>query len=124
MREIWSRAQVNERGRIFLAASVGEMSVAEACEKLGISRQRFHKLEDRAVEGFLRALAPRAAGRPPKAQGPTAALARKIEELKRENKKLWLYVKVLQKLAGIEPGGKKAGRRAKAARGGGKAHGR
>lgn len=107
MRKVWSRAEVTERGRIFLAASVGDTSVAEACEKLGISRQRFHELEDRAVEGFLRALAPKPPGRPAKADDPAASLRRRIGEMEKENRKLWLYVKVLRKLAGIEDRGGK-----------------
>ena len=124
MRGIWSRADVNERGRIFLSASVGEISVAEACGKLGISRQRFHKLEDRAVEGFLRELAPKAPGRPPRVQDPSAALARRIEEMERENRKLWIYIQVLRKLAGIGNRGKKSGSGRKSTRCGGEAHDR
>ena len=53
MREIWTRKDVTERSRLFLAASVGELSVTEACQKLGITRQRFYELEDRAVAGFF-----------------------------------------------------------------------
>jgi hypothetical protein len=112
MRDIWKRKDLAERSRLFLAASIGEISVLEACEKLGISRQRFYELEDRAVAGFLEALAPRKAGRPPKTGDPLQALRGELEALKGENKKLWLYIKVLQRLAGIEPGGKKPGRRA------------
>src|SRR5438105_14718071 len=37
MREIWTRKDLTERTRMFLAASVGEMSVTEACQKLGIT---------------------------------------------------------------------------------------
>lgn len=121
MREIWTRKDVSERARLFLAASVGEMSVEEACQKLGISRQRFYKLEDRAVAEFLKALAPRAAGRPAKPIDPTMPLKEQLQKLEKENRKLGLYIKVLRKLAGIEDGGKKAGRRSKAARGGGQA---
>jgi hypothetical protein len=124
MRSIWSRADLNERGRIFLAASVGEMSVEEACEKLGISRQRFYKLEDRAVADFLRALQPRPAGRPSGPRDVEAPLQGRIAALEKENKKLWLYVKVLRKLAGIEDRGEKAGRGAKDSGGGGQTHGR
>ena len=102
MRSIWSRAEVTERGRIFLAASVGEMPVTEACDKLGITRQRFYELEERAVEGFLLALVPKPAGRPAKAADPTIPLVKKLEEMEKENQKLWLYVKVLRKLSGIE----------------------
>ena len=118
MRKRWSRAEVTERGRVFLAASVGEISVKEACGKLGITRQRFYELEDRAIGSFLDALVPKPPGRPGKAKDPTEDLRKEIEGLKKENQKLWLYVKVLRKLAGIEDRGKK-GRRFPADAGGG-----
>jgi hypothetical protein len=121
MREIWTRKDLTERSRLFLAASVGELSVTEACQKLGITRQRFYELEDRAVAGFFEALAPRKAGRPKKNTDPTAEIRSELEELRRENKKLWLYIKVLQKLSGIADRGKKPGRPPKAARRGGQA---
>lgn len=112
MREIWTRKDLTERSRLFMAASIGEIPVTEACQKLGITRQRFYELEDRAVLGFLDALAPKKAGRPRKNSDPTTQIREELEDLRRENKKLWLYIKVLQKLAGIETRGKKPGRRA------------
>lgn len=124
MRDIWTRTDVSERARVFLAASVGELSVAEACEKLGISRQRFYELEDRAVGGFLRELAPKPAGRPARPKDPVAALAREIDKLKRENERLWLYIKVLQRLAGIESAEKKRRRPPKPDRPRGETHDR
>ena len=124
MREIWTRKDLTERTRLFLAASVGEMSVTEACQKLGITRQRFYELEERAIAGFFDALAPRKPGRPKKNMDPTAQVRDELEELRRENKKLWLYIKVLQKLAGIADRGKKPGRRPASAGRGGQADGR
>lgn len=121
MREIWTRKDLTERSRFFLAASVGEISVTEACQQLGITRQRFYELEDRAVTGFFEALAPRKAGRPKKNTDPTVSIRSELETLQRENKKLWLYIKVLQKLAGIANRGKKPGRRQKAVQRGGQA---
>jgi hypothetical protein len=102
-----------ERGRLFLAASVGEITVTEACRKLGISRQRFYELEDRAVRAFLEALEPKAAGRPRKKKDSKAKEKGRIEELEKENQRLWLYIKALRGLAGIEERGKKGGRRKK-----------
>lgn len=102
MREIWTRSDLTERSRTFLLASIGSISVSEACKKLGLSRQRFYELEDRAVAGYLRELAPKPAGRPAKPSDPTALLAREVDKLRRENSRLWLYIKVLQRLAGIE----------------------
>lgn len=124
MRKVWTKAQVEERGRIFLQASVGEIPVNQACEKLGISRQRFYELEDRAVDGFLKALAPKLPGRPAKPEDPTLPLARQIELLQKENVKLLLFAKVLRKLAGIEDREKKSRPRKKAATDRGEAHDR
>ncbi len=107
MREIWSRSDLTERARVFLAASVGELSVSQACGKLGISRQRFYELEDRAVAGYLRELAPKPAGRPAKPRDPTAGLAPEMDKLRKENGRLWLYIRVLQRLAGIRADEKK-----------------
>ncbi|MCC6738525.1 MAG: hypothetical protein IT452_05735 [Planctomycetia bacterium] len=101
MRDIWTRPDLTERARIFLAVSVGELSVSDACRKLDISRQRFYELEDRAIAGYLRELAPKPAGRPPKPRDPTVDLAREIDQLRKEKDRLWLYIRVLQRLAGI-----------------------
>jgi hypothetical protein len=118
MRKSWSEKKLTERGRIFLSASLGEISVKEACKKLGITRQRFYELEERAMRGFFKALEPKAPGRPAKEKDPTEPLAKKMGELEKENKKLWLYVKVLRGMAGIEEGKKKRPRSAKGNRGG------
>jgi hypothetical protein len=101
MRNLWTRSDLTERARIFLAASIGELSVSEACAKLDMSRQRFYELEDRAVAGYLRELEPKPPGRPAKVKDPTAGLARDVEALRKEKERLWLYIRVLQRLAGI-----------------------
>ena len=102
MRQGLSRAEMNDRARVFLSASVGEIPVIQACDQLGITRQRFYELEERALTAFLEALEPKPAGRPPKAPDPTAPLQRQVEKLEKENQKLWLYVKTLRQMAGIE----------------------
>lgn len=124
MRKVWSRRERDERGRIFLAASVGEIAVTEACRRLGITRQRYYELEDRAVAGFLEALEPKPPGRPRKDRDPTVPLIARMEQMQKENRRLWLYVKVLRRMAGIEDRGKKRGRIAKGSAKGGQAHGR
>lgn len=111
MGDVRKRSDLSERAKIFLAASVGEISVTDACLKLGITRQRFYELEERAVSGYARELEPKPPGRPPKLVDPTAELGREIDGLKRENQKLWKYVQVLRHLAGIEDEGKKRRRK-------------
>jgi hypothetical protein len=115
MRKIWTKRQLTERAKIFLQASLGEMSVKEACVKLGITRQRYYELEERALAAFLRAVEPQAPGRPPKPKDPSLPLEDRIRELLKEKERLWLYVKVLQGLAGLGPKEKKSGHREKTA---------
>ena len=43
-----------------------ELSVEEACERLGIERAYFQELRERALQGALHALRPRSPGRPAK----------------------------------------------------------
>lgn len=124
MRDIWTRPDLPERARLIFAASVGELSVTEACGKLGVSRQRFYELESRAIEAFIRETAPKPAGRPPKPIDPAFALQREIGKLKSENERLWLYIKVLQRLAGIESVEKKRGAAPRTSRRRGETHDR
>ena len=44
----------------------GDLSVVEACGRLGVSETRFFELRQQALDGMLEGLAPRPVGRPPK----------------------------------------------------------
>lgn len=66
---------LKQRLRVLLETLVGRMSVAEACERLGVSESRLHDLRRQALVGALGALMPRPAGRP-----ATAARATPREE--------------------------------------------
>lgn len=59
-----------ERLKVVLATLVGELPVEEGCRRLSISSSRLHELRRQALLGMLRGLAPRPAGRPPKAREP------------------------------------------------------
>ena len=79
-------ASTKERLRTVLETITGDLSVEEACRRLSVSPSRFHELREAALAGALRALEPRAPGRPP---GPTPdpqveALTRKNAELEHE----------------------------------------
>ena len=80
--------QAKQRVQIILKTIAGELSVAEACEQLGIGEARFRELRDQLVQAAVSGLEPKAAGRP--AQSPTAeqqrvaALEAQVQHLKVE----------------------------------------
>jgi hypothetical protein len=60
-----------ERVKVILATMAGTCRLKEACERLGISEQRFHQLREEMMAAAVKALEPGHAGRP--AQTPTPA---------------------------------------------------
>jgi|HubBroStandDraft_6_1064221.scaffolds.fasta_scaffold357528_2 hypothetical protein len=54
------------RLRVILETISGQRTIASACEELGIKSARFHELRTQALQAALEAIAPGAAGRPPK----------------------------------------------------------
>ena len=58
-------ASTKARLRTVLETITEAISVEEACERLGVSPARFHELRREALEGAMKALEPRAPGRPP-----------------------------------------------------------
>jgi transposase-like protein len=72
------------RLRVLLDTLAGRVSVAQACEELGVSESRLHELRRQALVGALGALMPKPAGRPAAAETTTARekdLAARIQEL-------------------------------------------
>lgn len=60
-----------ERVKVILETMAGTCRLKEACERLGISEQRFHQLREEMMTAALKALEPGQAGRP--AHTPTPA---------------------------------------------------
>jgi transposase-like protein len=58
-------APTKERMKAILATLAEDLSVPEACERLGIGASRFHELRRLALEAMRDGLAPRPPGRPP-----------------------------------------------------------
>ena len=58
-------ATSKHRMKAILATMAEDLSVPDACARLGIGESRFHELSRQALEGMLEGLAPRPAGRPP-----------------------------------------------------------
>jgi hypothetical protein len=72
-----------ERLRLVLETLSGEVSVEEACARLGVSGARFAQIRKEALVGAATALEPGRAGRP-----PAAAPDPELERLRREVKDL------------------------------------
>jgi len=72
------------RLRVLLDTIAGRVSVAQACEELGVSESRLHELRRQALVGALGALMPKPAGRPSTTETTTTRekdLEARIEEL-------------------------------------------
>ena len=75
---------LKRRLRVLLDTLAGRVSVAQACDELGVSESRLHELRREALVGALGALMPKPAGRPATAQTTPARekeLEGRIEEL-------------------------------------------
>lgn len=57
--------RAKERLRVFLETLHGELSVPEACGRLGLHESYFHELRHRWLQSALALLEPRPVGRPP-----------------------------------------------------------
>jgi hypothetical protein len=77
--------QAKERLEVILATIAGQLTIGQACRRLGVCEARFHRLRSEALKASLERLEPRAAGRPPRQTSPEAVrsedLERRIEEL-------------------------------------------
>jgi hypothetical protein len=98
-------AEEKQRLTVILRTLTGDLTIAAACDALGVSPSRFHELRQAALTGALGALAPRAPGRP--ATGPpppdpvhVAALEAEVQELRLEVE----AAKVREMLAIAAPG--------------------
>jgi transposase-like protein len=78
--------KAKERLRLILETLGGRLRVQEACDRLGISEQRFRQLRQALLEGALASLEDRPAGRPRRAAAPeeTVALRQQVAELEHE----------------------------------------
>lgn len=73
-----------ERLKVILETMAGTCRVVEACQRLGISEQRFHQLREEMMTGALAALEPGQAGRPVRTPTPAEiqvqALAQQLQD--------------------------------------------
>jgi hypothetical protein len=75
------------RLRTILQAIRGEITVAEACQRLAICESRFHVMRNQWLQEALELLEPRPLGRPAKQSGPMD-LQQRLVALETENEDL------------------------------------
>jgi transposase-like protein len=91
------------RLRLILATVSGELTVAQACEQLGVGETRFFDLRRQALESALAGIAPKEPGRPQQQESPEAARIRELQQ-QLEDLKFQLYTsKVKAELAEVMP---------------------
>lgn len=69
-----------ERARVILKVLAEELTVAEACEELGIGESRFHQLRERFLSEGIKGLEPRMGGRPGKVVSEDQSRVLELEE--------------------------------------------
>lgn len=73
------------RLQTILKTMQGEMTVAQACQVLGVGESRFHALRNEWLQAALALLEPRPLGRPPRVVSPETE---QISQLQAENERL------------------------------------
>ena len=73
-----------ERFQVMLETLVGRLTIAQACEQLGIGEAMFHRLRIEALQAGLHRLEPRPIGRPPQETSSQAARVAELEHQLRE----------------------------------------
>jgi hypothetical protein len=73
-------ASAKERLRVLLETLAGSCRVGPACDRLGISEQRFDQIRVEALQAALAALEPQPAGRRPRAALPDAAAVQGLRD--------------------------------------------
>lgn len=69
-----------ERVKVILETMAGRCRLKEACERLGISEQRFHQLREEMMAAAVKALEPGQAGRPAQTLTPAEEQVVVLEE--------------------------------------------
>jgi hypothetical protein len=85
--------QARKRMQVFLQTISGELTVAQACEQLGLSEARFRELREQIVQAAVSSLEPKAPGRPPQQKSPEQ---QRIEELEAQVQELKIDLRASQ----------------------------
>jgi hypothetical protein len=92
-----------ERLRVILATLSGEVSLAKACVRLGLSETRFLQLRRRTLEGALAAAGPGVPGRPACEQDESGAREVELEHEVKELKQQLVMEEVRTQIALVKP---------------------
>ena len=93
-----------QRLEVILETIAGQLTIPEACARLGIGESRFHDLRNQTLQATLNTLEPRRPGRPPKRTSPEQGEIDALKvELDRAHKEL-AVADVQVRLAHIHPG--------------------
>jgi len=72
-------ALAKQRAKAIYEVYFGRCTVAQACNRLGVSEARFHQLKDQLMEASVAGVEPRPAGRPAKGVTPEQAQQAAVE---------------------------------------------
>lgn len=80
--------EAKKKLQVILETITGDLSVSEACERLGVSESRFHQLRDEVLAAGASSLEPKPRGRPRKVEEPgvseLSALRKQVKDLEEE----------------------------------------
>jgi putative transposase len=113
-----------ERARVIIEVLQGDLTVSEACARLGVGETRFHQLRELFLSEGVRGLEPGFSGRPAKVESEEGAKVRELEErvaqLEKELKAAEIRARIAQVMPHLikdgedpRPKGKSKGRRVK-----------
>ena len=68
-----------ERARLIIEVIGGELTVVDACAKLGVGETRFHQLREQFLAEGVKGLEPRLGGRPPKVMSEDQVRVKELE---------------------------------------------
>ena len=103
-----------ERSRVILKVLAEEVTVAEACEMLGIGESRFHQLRERFLSEGMKGLEPRFGGRPAKVESEEQVRVKELEDRVAQLEKELAAAEIKTRIALVMPHLIKDGSEAKA----------
>jgi hypothetical protein len=71
--------EAKRRMKTIVLTLAGEMTVVEACRRLGVGSSRFHVVRREALQAAVERLEPHAAGRPPREERVSTEHVRRLE---------------------------------------------
>jgi hypothetical protein len=69
-----------DRAKVILLTMARELTVPQACARLGICEQRFYQLREEGLNDFVASLEPGKPGRPPRTPSPAEQRVSELEE--------------------------------------------